>query len=114
MGTRLHAAAAPRSLRLLPDDDLPGIVGGGQQLLVEGVADRDDASRVAQELVDARPGVSFHVEEDQGPVLGSGHDAGALVIEDESGEEGAPKNGRRSGGERPKRSDGTCRRKKVA
>lgn len=61
---------------------------------------------MAQELVDARPRVALHVEENEGPVLSSGDDASALVEENESGEEGAPKDGRSAGGERPQRSYG--------
>ena len=66
----------------------------------------DDTGGVAQELVDARPRVALHVEENEGPVLSSGDDASALVEENESGEEGAPKDGRSAGGERPQRSYG--------
>jgi hypothetical protein len=55
--------------RLLPDDDLTGIVCRGEQFFVVRVADGDHGGRVTEQFVDAWPGIAFHVEKKQRAIL---------------------------------------------
>ena len=76
---------------LLPDDDLTGGVGGGEEPLARAEGHRRDGPRVPQQLVGDGVGRrAGEVEEQHRAVLGAGSHAGALAERQQGGDHGRP------------------------
>ena len=76
---------------LLPDDDLSGGVGGGEEPLARTEGDRRDGPRVPEQFVGDGVGRRpREVEEEHRAVLGAGRHAGPLAERQQWGDHGRP------------------------